>query len=729
MDRAAPSLDSFVAPGSVAVIGASPDRTKIRGVLLDQVKGGGYAGAIYPVNPGYGEIDGLRCYPTVAAVGASIDLAIVAIPTEHVIDALADCADAGVRNALVLTSGFAEQGGEQVDRQAEMAALARRTGMRICGPNSVGFYSERARLAATFSPAVEAKPGREPPPPSRRRAGVVSQSGGLAFTFYDYGRPLGLGFSHIINTGNEVDLTLSDFFAFMVEDPDTAVILLLVEGIRDPGRFLAAARAAAMARKPVIVCKIGRSQAGARAAASHTANMAGWDAAYDAVFRTYGLIVAHDPEEMTVMAAAFATAPPAQGPRVAILTVSGGTGALAADALASQGLTVPELGQAVQDEIAKVIPAYGATQNPVDLTAQGAFSGGLSTALTLLARSDEVDQILLVSSLSSEKRVALDVDVIERVVSAQAKPVLFYTYTRPSALACRTLAAAGLVPSIHLTWTARAMRALMDFGRFEPRREIAPEAAPGAEALQWLGAAEGALSEVRATEVLAGFGIAGLPQRLARTPAEAAAAAREIGWPVALKVQSPDILHKSDVGGVRLGLADDDALAQAYAAMLADVARHKPDARIDGVLVQRMAERGVEVIIGAVRDPVFGVILMVGAGGTATELHRDVTSRLAPVGPQEAAAMLTELRSYPLLTGWRGTPPADIGALAGLISQVSLLAVSVSERVREVELNPVLVHPEGRGCTIADALITVETRAAGAESGGATKATDGGDEP
>lgn len=714
MQDAPTALDRFLSPGSVAVIGASPDRTKIRGLLLEQLKAGGFAGAIYPVNPGYPSIDGLTCYPSVAAIAAPVDLAIVAIPPEAVLQALEECASAGVGSALILTSGFAEQGGAQADLQGEIAALARRTGMRICGPNSVGFYSERARLAATFSPAIEVRPGREPPPPSRRRAGVVSQSGGMAFSFYDYGRPLGLGFSHVVNTGNEVDLTLSDFFAFLVDDPDTAVILLVIEGIRDPDRFLAAARAAALKRKPVIVCKIGRSQAGARAAASHTANMAGWDGAYDAAFRTYGIIVSNDLEEMTVIAAAFATSPPAAGPRAAIVTVSGGTGALGSDALAAQGLSVPELSGPLQAAIGRAIPPLGATQNPVDVTAQGAFSGGLTAALTELSRSDEIDLILLIGSLASERRVALDVEAIRAVVAPQRKPVLFYTYTRPSALACRTLGEAGLIPSIHLTWTARAMRALVEFGRFTPRREIAPDRHAGTELPGPIGRGTGALSEAQATDVLAAFGIAGLPRRLARSAAEAGAAAAEIGCPVALKIQSPDIQHKSDVGGVRLGLSTPDAVEAGFGAMLVEVGRNVPEARIEGVLVQRMAEPGFEVIVGTVRDPVFGIVLMVGAGGTTTELYRDVTSRLAPVAPDEAALMLTELRSYPLLTGWRGTKPADIAALASLISQVSRFAVSAIDTVREVEINPVLVHAEGRGCTIADALIATAPRDADA---------------
>lgn len=703
-------LASFLAPRSVAVVGASPDKSKIRGILLEQLRGGGYEGAIYPVNASYAEIDGLRCYSDIAAIGAPVDLGIVAIPPEHVFGTLQACAKEGVRNALVLTSGFAEQGGEQVELQAEMAALARRSGMRICGPNSVGFYSAPSRLAATFSPTIEVKPGREPPPPTARRASVVSQSGGLAFTFYDYGRPLGLGFSHIVNTGNEVDITLSEVFGAMVEDAKTAVILLLVEGIRDPERFLAAARAAAAARKPVIVCKIGRSQAGARAAASHTANMAGWDAAYDAVFKTYGIVVATDPEEMTALAAAFATCPLARGPRVAIVTVSGGTGALAADTLSAHGLVVPELGAAAQAEIARVIPSYGSAQNPIDVTAQGSLTGGLSTSLAVLADSDEVDQILLVASLASETRVSLDVDAIRSVVAAQRKPVLLYTYTRPSALACRTLAETGLVPGIHLTWTARAMAALLAFERFTPRMEVAPPPERDPDLLSRLGVGDRSFPEAEATAILAGFGIAGPAQRIVRDAEGAIAAAGEIGWPVALKIQSPDILHKSEVGGVRLGLGDPTALAAAFDAMLVDVARHVTAARIDGVLVQRMAEAGVEVIVGTVRDPVFGPILVVGAGGTATELNRDTAARLAPVRPDEAARMLAELRAYPLLTGWRGAPPADIEALAELIADVSLFAATFADQVREVELNPVLVHARGRGCTIADALIVAAPR-------------------
>jgi acetate---CoA ligase (ADP-forming) len=705
--KTARSLDSLLAPSSIAVVGASPDRTKIRGILFHQLSTSGYTGRLYPINPGYREIDGLKCYPSIAAVGKHIDLVLVAIPTESVLPVLEECAAAGVRNAVVLTSGFAEQGGEQRELQGKIAALAQRTGMRVCGPNAVGFYNDRDRVAATFSPAVEVRPGEQPMPSTERRVGVVSQSGGMAFTFYDYGRPLGLGFSYIVNTGNEVDLTLSDFFAYMVEDEATSITLLFIEGVRDPERFIAAAAAAAEAVKPVIVCKVGRSQAGERAAASHTANMTGWDAAYDAVFQKYGIIVANDPEEMTAVAAAFATCPMARGDRIAVITVSGGTGALASDALSAQGLTLPEISQAIQEKISALLPAYGSTHNPIDVTAQGSLSGGLSMALTLLSGSDEVDSILLVGSLASENRVGVDVESIKQVVSAQTKPVLFYSYTRPSDLACRKLAEAGLVVNIHLTWTARALRALVDRGRFKASPPIAVRRPVSFAKIETaLRAARDPLSEYEAKELLAAFGIGGPPHRLVNTPAELQAAAASLGWPVALKIQSPDIIHKTEVGGVKLNIGDPTALTSAWEGMLAEVRRHKPNARLQGVLVQPMVPKGIEMIIGTIRDSVFGPIVMVGAGGINTELFKDVTYRPSPVSADEAHLMLRELRSFPLLEGWRGSPPADLGRLTELVAEVSAFAVAFGDTIQEIELNPVLVHPRGAGCTIVDALIT-----------------------
>jgi acetate---CoA ligase (ADP-forming) len=719
-DGAPASLDRFLAPAAIAIIGASPDSAKIRGRLLHLLRENGYAGKLYPVNPSYREIDGVSCFPSVGAVGQPIDLALIAIPAETVLPALEDCAAAGVGHAVIISSGFAEQGGAQTGLQQEIAALARRTGLRVCGPNAEGFHNDVAHVAATFSPAVEVKPGEERLEASPRRVGVVAQSGGMGFALYNRGRALGLAFSSIVSTGNEADLTASEFFAHLAQDTATSVILLFLESVRDPKAFLAAAAVAAERGKPVIAVKIGRSAAGERAARSHTASMAGWNTAYDAAFAQHGIIRADDPDEAVAIAAAFATAPVAQGPRVAVVTASGGAGAWAADMLAGAGLTLPELSPDLQKGIAAFIPAYGSARNPVDITAQAVLSGGLLRATEMLCQSAEVDAVLAVVSLASEKRMAIDIAVLQAIVARQAKPVLFYSYTLPSNLAKKALAAAGLTIHTDLGAVAQAMAALMRRGTFVRSRAAAmPPTRAGARvtaARARLEDVPGSLSEYDAKELLAQAGIAMPPCRLVKDAAELDAAAGALGFPLALKVQSADIPHKTEVGGVKLGIADAAALRQSYDAMLAELRRRRPEARLQGVLLQPMAPPGVEVILGTIRDRGFGPLVMIGAGGVMTELFRDVAYRLAPVDADGARRMLGELRIARLLEGFRGAPPADIEALAALVAQLSQFATEHRDLVQEVELNPVIVHRAGAGCTIVDALLTVARTGGGADN-------------
>ncbi|MGA9091106.1 MAG: CoA-binding protein, partial [Bradyrhizobium sp.] len=369
-------LDSFFAPKSIALIGASRDHEKIPGRLLAMLRKNEFPGKIYPINPNYGDIDGLKCFAAIADVGQPIDLAIVVIPAHAVIGALEQCAAAGVRNAVIISSGFAEQGGDSAAMQDAVAALAKRTGMRISGPNAEGFYSEIQRVAATFSPTVDVKPGEPRLVATRRRIGIVAQSGGIGFAFYHRARALGIALSYVVSAGNESDIGAGEFFEYMVQDASTDVILLFVEGIRDVDRFLAAARRAAEIGKPVIVTKVGRSGAGERAAASHTASMAGWSAAYDAVFASYGLIISNDLDEAVAIAAVLTTNPLPKGDRVAVLTVSGGAGIWGADTVSLQGLQVPELSKPIQQQIGKLLPSYGSARNPIDVTAQGVNSGG-----------------------------------------------------------------------------------------------------------------------------------------------------------------------------------------------------------------------------------------------------------------------------------------------------------------------------------------------------------------
>jgi acetate---CoA ligase (ADP-forming) len=696
-------LDSFFAPRSIALIGASRDHEKIPGRLFAMLRKNGYPGQIYPINPNYDDIDGVKCFKSIAAVGAPIDLAIVLIPARAVLPALEQCARAGVKNAVIISSGFAEEGGDSAAMQDEIAALAKRTGMRVSGPNAEGFMSEVQKVAATFSPTVDIKPGYVPLVATSRRVGIVAQSGGIGFAIKHRAKAIGVAISYCVSAGNESDLGAGEFLDYLVQDASTDVIMLFIEGIRDLDKFLLAARRAAEARKPVIVMKVGRSGAGERAAASHTASMAGWSAAYDAVFAKYGFIVSNDLDEAVTIAAVLASNPLPKGDRVAVLTVSGGAGIWGADTVSMQGMQVPELSTSVQAEIMQLLPSYGSAKNPIDVTAQGVLSGGLQRSIDLLDVSDEVDALLVVLSLSSETRMPFKETELKPVIAAQNKPVVFYSYTLPSDYARRELAKSGVVVLSGLTHVGTAMRRLLDYSRFK----LASDANPGALPARDLSAhlKRPSFSEADSKALLGDAGI-GLPAEVLVAERDALDdAITKVGFPLVMKIQSPDIAHKSEVGGVRVNIATKGEAFTAYRELLENAQRHRPGAKIQGVLVAPMAKKGVEIIIGTLSDATFGPMVMVGLGGITTELFRDVIYRPAPVSAAEATTMLGELKAAPLLHGFRGAPKADVPALAKLISEVSLFAARVAAEISEIELNPVLVHPTGQGVTIVDALV------------------------
>jgi len=704
-EKAGHPLNTFFSPESIALIGASRDPEKIPGRLMSMLRKNQFPGSLYPINPNYADIDGLRCYPTIAAVGRPIDLAIVMIPARAVLGALEQCAAAAVRNAVVISSGFAEEGGDSAAMQDAIAALAKRTGMRISGPNAEGFYSEVQHVAATFSPTVDVKPNDIRLIATRRRIGIVAQSGGIGFAIFHRAKALGIALSYVVSAGNEADLGAGAFFEYLVQDASTGVIVLFIESIRDVDTFLVAARRAAEIGKPVIVTKVGRSGAGERAAASHTASMAGWSAAYDAVFAKYGFIISNDLDEAVTIAAVLASNPMPRGDRVAVLTVSGGAGIWGADTVAMQGLRVPELSAPIQAEIKKLLPSYGATGNPIDVTAQGVHSGGLQRSIELLDASDEVDAILVVLSLSSETRMLFKQAELKPVIAAQHKPIVFYSYTLPSAFARKELAASGVVVLTGLTHVGTALRQQLARARFRPAPpadtmvSMSPEVAARLKS--------GTLSEASSKALLRDAGMAVPDEVLVTARSELDPAIARIGFPLAMKIQSPDIPHKSEVGGVRLGIATKGEVFLAFEALLQNARRYRPEAAIEGVLVTPMARKGVEIIIGTLTDQTFGPMVMVGLGGITTELFADVIYRPAPVSAIEAHAMLAELKAAPLLNGFRGTAKADIAALAQLIAQVSGLAAACRDQISEIEINPVLVHAEGEGVTIVDALVVV----------------------
>src|SRR5258708_21125497 len=459
-------LDTFFSPSSIALIGASRDLDKIPGRLLSMLRKNHYPGRIYPINPNYGDIDGLKCYPSIADVGQPIDRAIVNIPAGAVLGALEKCAAVGVKNAVIISSGFAEEGGDSTAMQDAIVALAKKTGMRVSGPNAEGFYSEAQHVAATFSPTVDVKPGQVDLVATRRRAAIVAQSGGIGFAIKHRPKALGVAISYCGSAGNQAALGAGEFLEYMVQDSSTDVILLFIEGIRDIEKFLAAARRAAVIGKPVIVTKVGRSGAGERAAASHTASMAGWSTAYDAGFAKYGFIVSRGLDEAVTIAAVLTTNPLPKGDRVAVLTVSGGAGIWGADTVAMQGLQVPELLEPIQAEIGKLLPSYGATRNPIDVTAQGVHSGGLQKSIDLLDASDQSDPILAALSLSTNTRMPFKQVELKPVLDAQNKPIVFYSYTLPSDFARKELAASGAVVLSGLTHVGVAMRQMVQRAKF-----------------------------------------------------------------------------------------------------------------------------------------------------------------------------------------------------------------------------------------------------------------------
>ena len=696
-------LDNFFAPASIALIGASRDHEKIPGRLLAMLRKNAYPGQIYPVNPNYTDIDGLPCYKSIGEIGAAVDLAVIIIPARAVLPALEQCAAAGVKNAVIISSGFAEEGGDSAAMQDAIAALAKRTGMRISGPNAEGFFSQVQRVAATFSPAVDVKPGVVPLIATTRRIGIVAQSGGIGFAYYHRAKALGVAVSYVVSAGNESDLGAGEFLDYLVQDASTDVILLFIEGIRDVEKFLAGARRAAEIRKPIIVTKVGRSGAGERAAASHTASMAGWSAAYDAVFAKYGFIVSNDLDEALTIAAVLATNPLPKGDRVAVVTASGGAGIWGADTVALRGLQVPELSEPIQAEIKKLMPSYGTARNPIDVTAQGVTSGGLQKSVDLLTVSDEVDAILVVLSLSSEVRKPFKEEELAPVLAAQKKPVVFYSYTVPSDFARRELAKSGVVVLSGLTHVGVAMRQLVDYAKFSLPRP-ADDARPPARDLS-AHLTSSVLSEADSKALLRAAGISLPDEVLAKDKSDLDAAVARVGFPLVMKVQSPDIPHKSEVGGVRVNITTKGEVFLAFEALLNNARKHRPEAAIQGVLVSPMAKKGVEIIVGTMTDKIFGPMVMVGLGGITTELFRDVVYRPAPVSAEEASAMLAGLKAAPLLTGFRGAAKADVVALAQLIADISVLAARHAGEIAEVELNPVLVHAQGQGVTIVDALV------------------------
>jgi acyl-CoA synthetase (NDP forming) len=675
-------MRALLAPSSIALIGASGDAARLTARAQIYLRRHGYAGALYPVNPRASEILGEPAFARVEDIPAAIDFAYILLGTEQVEGQIEAVAAKGAKVACVLADGFAEAGEEGAARQARCVAAARAAGVRLLGPNSMGIINIPARICASVNAALEAEtllPGR---------VALVSQSGSMLGAILSRGAARGMGFAQLIATGNEADLTAGEVAAMLLDEPGVDAVMLFLEAIRAPQHFAHAAWKAREAGKPLIAYKLGRSPYGAELATSHTGALAGSDAAAEAFFRAHGILRATMLESfLELPALALGRKPHARTHRaVSVLTTTGGGGAMAVDALGVAGIEARAPDERARAKLrAASIPAHGRL---LDMTLAGTRPERIEAAITALAAAEDTDAIIPVIGSSAQFRPHDAVAGILRGRDAigGGKPVAAFLVPQADA-SLRLLGEAGIPAFRTPESLADAMRAFLDWR--------APLTTPHVAAPNI--ALADAPDEADARDALAALGLASPYSRFA----EADAPPEGLRYPVALKILSPDIAHKTELGGVALNIPDAHALRVEAAAMRARVQRAAPEARITGFLAQSMARGLAEAILGFRRDPEVGPIVLLGAGGVLAELHRDIAIRLAPLHLDEARAMIAEVRGLRAVTGWRGLPKGDIEALARAIVAMGHLAALDS--VREAEVNPLMIHESG--LTVADAWV------------------------
>ena len=693
-----PGLGPFFDARAVAVIGASADPSKVGGSVLANLKAAGFPGRLVAVNAVRSVVQGVPAAASILDVSEPIDLAVLAVPAPAVLPTLKQCVTKGVSATVVISAGFRETGDQGRAREAELRLWLREAPLRLVGPNCLGWIRPVSRLNLTFAPGM----------PPAGPLGFFSHSGALATAILDWSRQHHLGFSLLASLGNQADVNETDLLGALADDPDTRVILGYLEGVAD-GRAFFAALAAAAARKPCVLMKAGRSAEGARAVSSHTGALAGSDRAFDAAVRQAGALRVTTLEELFDVARALVTGRTPPGRRVILVTNGGGLGILATDAARDAGLDVAPLPEAAQARLAAVLPPHAATTNPVDLIGDAPPSR-YGDALHVLAGESASLVVMLAP------QAATDAAGVARTMLGATRdwstPVLGVFAGGARVQPGITALEEGGVPCY--PFPERAVRALAHTVTLvERRRPRLPSLAARLDRARLFAAVtgprmSGTFGLLEGAPLLDACGIDVVPARLARTPADAAEVARVLGTPVAIKIVSPDITHKTDAGGVVLGLMTPDAVTAAAESMLARVARARPQARLDGVLVQAMAgDDAVELLLGMVEDPQFGLLVMVGFGGIFVEILRDTATRLAPVDPAEARMMLTELRMAPALQGFRGRPAADLNALADTVSRFSHLVCSVPG-LRELEINPLLATPTGARALDVRGRISIE---------------------
>lgn len=693
-------LESLFYPETVAVIGASRHPGKVGYELVSNLVKSGFKGTILPVNPEATEILGLRCYKRLTEYRGKVDLAIVAVGPKYVKQAVADSITAGVKTVVVITAGFKEVGPEGAAAERELVEMCRAANVRLMGPNCLGVLNTHHHMNATFAPAV----------PPKGQISVISQSGALCVAILDWAAQEKVGLGKVVSIGNKADLNEVDFIEALAQDKDTNVICAYLESITEGDKFMRVAEEAA-ALKPVVILKVGVTQAGAKAASSHTGSLAGADMAYWAAFRRAGVVRAENFEALFDYALALSLQPLPKGDRVCFITNAGGPGIMGADAAEEAGLKVVIPAEGTKARLREVLPAAASVGNPVDVIGD-ADPERYTKAFEILQAADEIDAIIV---LVTPQNMTRPLELAEKLAAAhtRAKPVLcaFLGGAEVEAAKAR-LMELGFPNYPSPERAVAALRAMCDYAAWRRRPPRVVVRFPVNlrrvdRVITWhIRSGIHQVGEVEAKEILRAYGFRILDGALATTADEAVEIADRIGYPVVLKICSPDIIHKSDFGGVRLNLANAEQVRDAFDLMMIRVQRRSPHANIRGAYVEKMGPRGREVILGMTRDPQFGPLLMFGLGGIFVEVMKDVTFHLAPITQEEAMQMLKGTRSYALLMGARGQAPVDLSAIADALQRISQLATEYPQ-IKELDINPFVVGPVGTEPYVADARMTL----------------------
>ncbi|UCC71736.1 MAG: acetate--CoA ligase family protein [Gemmatimonadota bacterium] len=709
MDRRPETLTAIFEPKGVAVVGASRRTDTIGYVILDSLLRDGYTGAVYPVNPRAEVVHSMRAYPSIADLPGPVDLAVIVVPKELVLQAASECGEAGVKGLVVISAGFREVGGEGAERERELLAVARQYGMRMVGPNCMGVLNTDPAVSmnATFAPTT---------PPTGNVA-FLSQSGAMGVTILDYAREYGIGVSKFLSLGNKADISGNDALEYLKDDERTSVILMYLESFGNPRHFTRIAREVTQV-KPVVAVKAARTRAGARAGSSHTGAMAGLDVATDALFAQCGVIRVDTVEGLFDMGMGFGNAPLPKGNRVAVVTNAGGPGIIIADALESQGLEVAELTEETKTQLREQLPEEASVNNPVDMIAS-ADADSYRSVLETVLEDPGVDAVIA----SFVPPVGVHAEDVARAITDTAagreEPAMAVLMGRKGLRESRALLNAASVPAF--IFPESAVRALVGMDRY--RRWLERPAGrvrvfDDVEKGRVAGILEGAesagrqrLGEYDALSLVEAYGIPVVPSRPAGTAEEAVRAAELVGFPVVLKVMAPEISHKSEVGGVIVGLTSGREVRGAYYEMMDRLAGSGvgKDA-VEGVLVQRMVSGGREAIIGTAFDPSFGPLIMFGLGGIYVEALGDVVFRVHPVSDIDAAEMIRQVKGYRLLEGVRGEKGVDVDALQEAIQRISQL-VGDFPQIAELDVNPFVAFEPGKRPIALDARVVLASQA------------------